>query len=140
MIIDEIAKRLSALANVVAVTTGPSVANGQGPDHLHIVAMHPAPFDTIAKLTEGVRAVDVTVATPVAADAGERFRPDSTLREVYDRDGNHGTPGEAKLFAANIGITTPPTLSAIHDGKLGVLFATVADAEAYDRAAKGALA
>lgn len=129
----QIIGRLTALANVVSVVEG-STVNGRGPDHLEIIAYHPAPFETIAELTKGFDKVDVTVATKVPSSAADRFRENQHVREVYDRHGNHATPGEAKLFAANIGIDTPPTLAAIHGDKLGVLFASIEDAQAYDRA------
>lgn len=126
MTIDDTAARLSAVANIVHVAIGP--------EHLHVVATAPAPWDKIAEITEGVRAVDVTVATPVAQADAARFRENRHLRELYDREGKHQTAGEAKLFAANLGITTPPTLAAILGDKLGVLFASDEDAAAYDRA------
>lgn len=84
MTIEATAARLTGLANVVSVAIGP--------EHLHIVAIAPAPFETIANIAGDLRGVDVTVATPVAEEDAERFRENRHLRELYDRDGKHATP------------------------------------------------
>lgn len=136
MTIEETAERVKALANVVSVITGPSIGD-QGPDHIHIVAKHPAPFETIANITKDVRAVDITVATEVPEQSAARFREARHApAAMFDRDGNPDAQnaGKAKGLAADLGIATPPTLSAIYGGKLGILFASVADAEAFDKA------
>ncbi|MDD1452676.1 hypothetical protein NHF48_019865 [Sphingomonas sp. H160509] len=130
--IEDTASRVAALANIVSTHVGP--------DHLSIVARDPAPFDTIASLTGDVREVEVIVATTVSPNDAERFREardaERFPRAFYDRHGNPDgqNVAKAKGLAADIGITTPPTLSAIMGTMLGVLFATVEDAQAYDRA------
>lgn len=128
--IEETAQRLCQLANVAFVSIGP--------DHLSVVAYEPAPFGSISKLTEGVRTVEVAVATPVKESDAERFREahHHAARDLFDREGNPDAQnsGRAKGLAADIGITTPPVMNAILGDKLGYLFATVADAQAFDRA------
>ena len=128
--IDAAAKRLCDLANVVSVEPGP--------DHLSVVAIAPAPFGSIAKLAADVEKLTVIEATPVSDDEVERWREahSHAARDLHDREGNPDAmnEGRAKLLAANIGIETPPVMNAIRGDRLGYLFASVADAQAFDRA------
>ncbi len=123
--LENAADRVAKLANVAKVTIGP--------DTLSIVALDPVPFEGIREIVADVPSVDISIATPVAEADAERFRPNPTLRELYDRDGKHLTPDDAKSFAAACGIIGWPTLSALYHNNLGVLFRTVEDAETYDR-------
>lgn len=128
--IEETAQRIGQLANVAFVAVGP--------DHLSIVARHPAPFETIAKLTEGVGTVEVAVATSVKEGEAERWREahNHAARDLHDREGNPDPQNiaRAKALAADLHNTTPPVMNAILGDKLGYLFATVEDAQAFDRA------
>ena len=126
---DQAIHNLTALTNVQRVTPGP--------DHLAVVVADPAPFDAIKKLTTGVGAVTIIVATMVDDKDAARFREATHApQNAYDREGNPDPQlsGMRKGLAADIRITTPPTLSAMYGDALGLLFATVEDAEAWDRA------
>lgn len=126
--LEETAERLKALANVVDVKTGP--------DHLSIIALDPAPFPSISNLTKDVSVVEVIVATPVRDDELDRWREAGShyARDLHDRDGDPDpmNGGRAKGLAADMGITTPPVMNAIHGDRLGYLFATIEDAQRFN--------
>lgn len=93
---------------------------------------------TSVKLTGDVGAVDVIEATPVGDDDLDRWREahSHAARDLHDREGNPEAMngGRAKGLAADVGITTPPVMNALHGDRLGYLFASVEDAQAFDRA------
>ncbi len=116
------------------------------PGVLEVVAIEPGTIEVVAdKSVEGVKlavckaigphgakVATVYPATVIHPNDAERWREGHDFAERQGCDGT-AQDDDAHKLAAAIGIAAPPVLNAWHAGKLGYLFATVGDAQAFDR-------
>jgi hypothetical protein len=123
--IDDIATRLRKVDGILSATV-------RGDDILSIIATEPAPFDEIGALSDEAEYVEVIVGRSVSDDPA-RFRSEPGMATIFhNRWGAAVNPEEPRELAEHLGVKLPPTLNALVDGRLGILFATAADAKRYD--------